>query len=41
MKVVEQKQATPVDINNDNNTDAYISVVETTTEPADSKVVQP
>lgn len=41
VKVVEQKQATPVDINNDNNTDAYISVVETTTEPADSKVVQP
>ena len=40
VKVVEQKQLRPVDVNNDNSTDAYISVVETTTQPAGSKVVE-
>lgn len=39
VKVVKQKELTSVDVNNDNNTDAYISVVETTTHPAGSKVV--
>lgn len=40
VKVVEQKQLRPVDVNNDKSTDAYISVVETTTQPAGSKVVE-
>ena len=39
VKVVKQKELTSVDVNDDNNTDAYISVVETTTHPAGSKVV--
>ena len=40
VKVVKQKELTPVDINNNNNADAYISVVETSTHPAGSKVVE-
>ena len=40
VKVVQQKQMTPVDVNNDDNADAYISVVETSTHPAGSKIVQ-
>ncbi len=39
VKVVKQKELTPVDVNNNNNADAYISVVETSTHPAGSKVV--
>ncbi len=39
VKVVKQKELTSVDVDDNNNTDAYISVVETTTHPAGSKVV--
>ncbi|WP_296402806.1 efflux transporter outer membrane subunit [Psychrobacter sp.] len=36
VNVVKQKELTPVDINNDNNTDAYISVVENSPNTAGS-----